>query len=325
MKRGHDVPRAGAVLATVLRRLAGAAVVLLTVALLVFLMLALAPGDAVSAAVGHHVSGEALERMRARLGLDEPLPLQFARWLGRVLHADLGTSLGTGLPVARLIGQRLEPTLSLAGTTLALALLLGLPLGLRAASRPGGALDRALLAGSALVFALPVFVTGMLLVWTFSLHWQVLPAQGYGRLADGAAPWLRSLVLPTLALAAVHAALIARVTRAAVAQALTEPWIRTARAKGLGEPRVVAWHALAAAGGPIATVVGHSASMLVGGVVVTESVFALPGLGSLTVEAAVSRDWPLMQGIALVFAMACITLNLLVDLGIRLLDPRARP
>jgi peptide/nickel transport system permease protein len=177
---------------------------------------------------------------------------------------------------------------------------------------------------SALGFSVPVFVTGYVLIWIFALRLQLLPVQGYNRIADGVLPWLRNLILPATTLSIVYLALIARVTRASVAEALTEDFIRTARAKGISELRVLIHHALRNAAIPIVTVIGIGIALLIGGVVITESVFAIPGLGSLTVDAVLSRDFPLIQGITLLFAAIYVGINLLVDLSYLLLDPRIR-
>jgi peptide/nickel transport system permease protein len=217
-----------------------------------------------------------------------------------------------------------EPTLALAGLTLVMTVLIAVPLGALAAWRHGGVLDRTLMSFSALGFSIPAFVTGYFLIWLFALKLQWLPVQGYVRIADGLLPWLRNLVLPATTLSIVYTALIARVTRAAVAEALTEDFIRTARAKGVGEWQVLTRHALANAAVPIITVIGIGVALLIGGVVVTESVFAIPGLGSLTVDAVLSRDFPLIQGITLFFSGVYVLVNLLVDLSYLVVDPRIR-
>lgn len=311
-------------LAFVLRRLAATMPVLVIVALIVFLMTRLAPGDPAASMVGDNASTENLQQVRAGLGLAEPLPVQFGRWGWRLLHGDLGESFFNKQPVAQLIAQRIEPTFSLAALTLLLTVCIAVPLGVLAAWRHGGWLDRALMGFSALGFSIPAFVIGYVLIWCFALRLEWLPVQGYARIADGLLPWLRSLVLPALTLTIVYVALIARVTRAAVAEAMTEDYVRTARAKGISELRLLTRHALANAAIPIVTVIGIGLALLIGGVVVTESVFAIPGLGSLTVDAVLSRDFPLIQGITLLFSVVYVAVNLLVDLSYLLFDPRIR-
>ena len=250
--------------------------------------------------------------------------MQFGIWFGKVLRGDLGESFFFKMTVAQLIAQRLEPTLALALCTIVLAVLVAVPLGVLAAWRHGGWLDRALMGFSTLGFSIPVFVLGYLLIWLVSLELGWLPVQGYRRLAEGFGPFIRHLILPSVALSATYIALIARVTRAAVAEALTEDFVRTARAKGLPERRVLIRHALANAAVPIVTVIGIGLALLIGGVVVTESVFSIPGLGRLTVDAVLARDFPTIQGVILLFSVAYVLVNLLIDLSYLLLDPRIR-
>jgi peptide/nickel transport system permease protein len=311
-------------MAFLLRRIVATIPVLVMVALIVFLMTRLAPGDPAAAIVGDNASSENLQQVRRNLGLTDSLPVQFSRWSWRLLQGDLGESFFMKKPVVELIGQRIEPTLALACVTLVMTLLIAIPLGVLAAWRHGGWLDRMLMGLSSLGFSVPVFVIAYLLIWLFALHLQWLPVQGYRRIAEGLWPWMRSLLLPAVALSVVYIALIARVTRAAVAEAMTEDFIRTARAKGISEGRVLIRHGLANAAVPIVTVIGIGIALLIGGVVVTESVFAIPGLGSLTVDAVLSRDFPLIQGITLLFSVTYVLVNLLVDLSYLLLDPRIR-
>ncbi|MDM0035247.1 ABC transporter permease [Variovorax sp. J22P271] len=311
-------------IAFLLRRIVATLPVLVVVALIVFLMTRLAPGDPAAAIVGDNATTENLAQVRKNLGLTDSLPVQFGRWSAQLLQGNLGESFFMKKPVVELIGQRIEPTLALAGVTLLLTLLIAVPLGVLAAWRHGGWLDRTLMGFSALGFSVPVFVVGYLLIWLFALQLQWLPVQGYNRIADGFWPWLRNLVMPAVALSVIYVALIARVTRAAVAEALTEDYIRTARAKGIPEVRVLMRHALTNAAVPIVTVIGIGIALLIGGVVVTESVFAIPGLGSLTVDAVLSRDFPLIQGITLFFSVIYVLVNLLVDLSYLVFDPRIR-
>jgi peptide/nickel transport system permease protein len=307
-----------------LRRIVATIPVLVIVALIVFLMTRLAPGDPAAVIVGDTATAADIARVRASLGLDQPLPVQFAKWSLQVLQGHLGESLFMKQTVASLIGQRIEPTLSLAALTLVLTVLVAVPLGVLAAWRHGGWLDRALMGFSVLGFSIPTFVIGYLLIWLVALKGGLLPVQGYVRLEQGLWPWLRSLILPGLTLSIVYVALIARVTRAAVAEALTEDYIRTARSKGISERAVLVRHALINAAVPIVTVIGIGIALLIGGVVVTETVFAIPGLGQLTVDAVLSRDYPLIQGITLFFSAIYVLINLLVDVSYLLLDPRIR-
>ena len=297
---------------------------LLVVAVLVFALLRLAPGDPAAIMAGDAASAEQIAQIRAGLGLDRPMVVQFGIWLGKVLAGDLGESFYFRIKVATLIGQRLEPTLALTALTILIAVLVSVPLGVLAAWRQGGWFDRALMGFSVLGFSVPVFVLAYLLIWLFSLELGLLPVQGYARIADGFWPFLRHLILPATTLSVIYIALIARVTRASVLEALGEDYIRTARAKGLPESRVLVRHALANAAVPIATVIGIGIAILIGGVVVTESVYAIPGLGRLTVDAVLARDFPTIQGVILFFSLVYVLINLLIDLSYVFLDPRIR-
>jgi peptide/nickel transport system permease protein len=298
--------------------------VLLIVAVAVFLLLRLTPGDPAAVIAGDIATTEQIEEIRASLGLDRPIVVQFGIWFGNVLRGDLGESFFFKMTVAELIAQRLEPTLALAFCTIVLAVLVAVPLGVLAAWRHGGWLDRTLMGFSTLGFSIPVFVLGYLLIWLVSLKLGWLPVQGYRRLGEGFGPFIRHLILPSVTLSVIYVALIARVTRAAVAEALTEDYVRTARAKGLPERRVLIRHALANAAIPIVTVIGIGLALLIGGVVVTESVFSIPGLGRLTVDAVLARDFPTIQGVILLFSVAYVLVNLLIDLSYLFLDPRIR-
>lgn len=306
------------------RRFLATIPVLLIVAIVVFLILRLTPGDPAAVIGGDNASSDDIARIRQQLGLAEPLWTQFAIWIGQVLHGDLGYSYYMNKPVLELIFQRMEPTVSLTLATLALAIAVAVPLGTIAAWRMGGWLDRGLMAFSVLGFSIPVFVVGYVLIYVFALELRWFPVQGYTRIARGVWPWFRQLVLPCLALALIYVALLARVTRAAVSEALTEDYVRTARAKGISEAMVLVRHALSNAAVPIITVAGISAAQLIGGVVVTETVFSIPGLGQLTVDAVLSRDFPLIQGVVLLFSIAYVALNLMVDVSYVFLDPRIR-
>ena len=310
----------------VARRLAATIPVLTIVAVLVFLLLRLTPGDPAAILAGDAANVEQIAQIRATLGLDRSIPVQFGIWLGQMLSGDLGQSFYFKMQVTTLISQRIEPTLALASLTIVLAVFVAVPLGVLAAWRFGGWLDRALMGFSVLGFSVPIFVLAYILIWVVSLKLGWLPVQGYVRLADasGAWPFLRHLILPSISLSVIYIALIARVTRAAVLETLGEDYIRTARAKGLSESRVLVRHALANAAVPIATVIGLGVALLIGGVVVTESVYAIPGLGRLTVDAVLARDFPTIQGVILLFSFTYVLVNLLVDLSYVFFDPRIR-
>ena len=306
------------------RRVLAIIPVLLVVAVVVFLLLRLTPGDPAAVIAGDSATSEQVEQIRARLGLNQPIPTQFALWFGNVLRGDLGESFFFKKSVADLIAQRVEPTLALAFCTIVLAIAVAVPLGVLAAWRHGSWLDRALMGFSTLGFSVPVFVLGYVLIWIVSIKLQWLPVQGYRRIGEGFWPFIRHLILPSITLSVIYVALIARVTRAAVAEALTEDYVRTARAKGLSEGAVLIQHALANAAVPIVTVIGIGLALLIGGVVVTESVYSIPGLGRLTVDAVLARDFPTIQGVILLFSVAYVLINLLVDLSYVVLDPRIR-
>jgi len=306
------------------RRLLSTIPVLVIVAVLVFLLLRLTPGDPAAILAGDAASTEQIEGIRETLGLDRPLPVQFGIWVGQLLRGDLGESYYYKVRVTALIAQRLEPTMSLAALTIVIAILVAVPLGVVAAWRFGGWFDRFLMGFSVFGFSVPVFVLGYLLVWLVSLKLGWFPVQGYKPIADGFGPFIYHLVLPAITLSVIYIALLARVTRASVLEALGEDYIRTARAKGLAESRVLIYHALANAAVPIVTIIGIGIALLIGGVVVTESVYAIPGLGRLTVDAVLSRDFPTIQGVILFFSFIYVVVNLLVDLSYVILDPRIR-
>jgi peptide/nickel transport system permease protein len=307
-----------------LKRLLATIPVLLIVAVLVFLMLRLTPGDPAAVLAGDAATTEQIARIREGLGLNKSIPQQFFIWFSNVAVGDLGESYYYKTKVTTLIGQRLEPTVSLALFTIVLAVAIAVPLGVLAAWRFGGWLDRSLMAFSVLGFSIPIFVMAYMLIWLLSLKLGWLPVQGYKRIAEGLGPYLYHLILPSITLSVIYIALIARVTRASVLETLGEDYIRTARAKGLAELRVLTRHALRNAAVPIITVIGIGIALLIGGVVVTESVFAIPGLGRLTVDAVLARDFPTIQGVILLFSLVYVGINLLVDLSYVLFDPRIR-
>jgi len=306
------------------RRLAATIPVILFVAVFVFLMLRLTPGDPAAVLAGDNASPRQIEEIRARLGLDEPLWTQFAIYTGRLLQGELGESFFFKQPVTELIGQRIEPTLSLALVTIVLAVVVAVPLGTLAAYFHGGWLDRFVMGFSVAGFSIPVFVLGYLLIWIFAVELRWLPVQGFASLREGLWPFLERIILPASALSVIYIALIARITRASVLDVLGEDYIRTARAKGVAEAVVMLRHALRNAAVPIVTVVGLGIALLIGGVVVTESVFNIPGLGRLTVDAVLARDYPTIQAVILLFSLLYVVINLLIDVSYLLLDPRIR-
>jgi len=311
-----------------LRRIVAVLPVLFVVSLVVFLILRLAPGDPAAVIAGNSATNEDIAKIQVQLGLDKPVPVQYGIWMANVVQGDLGFSYYLNKPVTELIAQRVEPTLSLAFGTVLLAILIAVPLGTLAAWRMGGWLDRLLSGFSVAGFSVPVFVIAYLLIYLFAIRLEWLPVQGYKSLSgpSSAGPWawMRQLILPWMTLAMIYVALIARVTRASVSEALTEDYIRTARAKGIAELAVLLRHALANAAVPIVMVVGIGIALLIGGVVVTETVYAIPGLGSLTVDAVLNRDFPVIQGLVLLFSVSYVLINLCVDLSYLVLDPRIR-
>ena len=308
----------------ILRRVLATMPVMAIVALLVFSLLYIAPGDPAAMIAGDQASPDDVARIRQSLGLDRPFLVQFGTWLWRILHGDLGTSIFTNLPVSALIAQRIEPTLSLMVLTLVLTILVAVPLGVVAAWKAGSWVDRTIMAFAVFAFSLPVFVVGYVLAYVFALQFDWLPVQGYTPLAEGFWPWLQNLILPALALGCVYIALIARITRASMLEVLQQDYVRTARAKGLDQRSILFVHALKNAAVPIVTVIGIGIALLIGGAVVTESVFAIPGLGRLTVDAILRRDYPVIQGIVLMFSFLYTLVNLMVDVTYTLVDPRIR-
>ena len=311
-------------LAHIGRRIVATIPVMAIVALFVFSLLYIAPGDPAAVIAGEQASPEDVEKIRRGLGLDRPFLSRFGDWSWHILQGDLGTSMFTGLPVTQLIVQRLEPTLSLMVVTLILAVTVAVPMGVMAAWKAGTWVDRGLMAFAVLGFSVPVFVVGYLLAYVFALELDWFPVQGYTPLSAGFWPWLENLVLPAIALGCVYIALIARITRASMLEVLQQDYIRTARSKGMGQSGILFIHALKNAAVPIVTVIGIGVALLIGGAVVTESVFAIPGLGRLTIDAIVRRDYPVIQGIVLLFSLVYVLVNLAVDVLYTLLDPRIR-
>ena len=311
-------------LAFLARRLLATIPVMAIVAVLVFSMLRMTPGDPASIIAGPAATAADIAGIRDRLGLDRPIVEQFAIWIGNVLRGDFGESFFFKKSVASLIADRLEPTVALATTTLLLSIVVAVPLGVLAAHKQGTWVDRLVMGFSVLGFSVPVFVIGYVLIYVFAIELGWLPVQGYQPLREGLGGFLVRLVLPSLTLSVIYIALIARIVRTSVLEVLGEDYIRTARAKGLPRVTVLMRHALRNAAVPIVTVIGIGIALLIGGVVVTESVYSIPGLGRLTVDAVLARDYPTVQAVILLFSFVYVLLNLLVDVAYTFLDPRIR-
>lgn len=308
----------------IIRRILMTVPVILIVAVIIFSLLYLTPGDPAAVIAGDTASPQDVERIRQSLGLDRPFAVQFLEWGGRILQGDLGRSVFTGLPVSQMILQRLEPTLSLTFLTLVSSVLLSVPIGVLAAATNGSTIDRGIMALAVVLFSVPVFVCGYFFAYIFSLELNWLPVQGYRPMARGFWPWLSHLILPAMALGTAYIALIARTTRATMLEVLQQDYVRTARAKGLRRGRILFIHALRNAAVPVVTIVGIGFTLLISGAVVTETVFGIPGLGRLTADAILQRDYPVIQGVVLVFSCLYVLVNLVVDIIYTIIDPRIR-
>ncbi|HEX8165079.1 MAG TPA: ABC transporter permease [Beijerinckiaceae bacterium] len=308
----------------VLRRILATIPVMAVVALFVFSLLYIAPGDPAAVIAGDQASPADVERIRQSLGLDRPFLVRFGEWFFRILQGDMGTSIFTNLPVWSMIEQRIGPTVSLMLVSVCLAIVIAVPMGVLAAWKAGSWIDRLIMAFAVFGFSVPVFVLAYLLAYVFALQLDWLPVQGYTPLSQGVWPWLQNLILPAFALGCVYIALIARITRATMLEVLSQDYIKTARAKGLGQRAILFVHALKNAAVPIVTVIGIGIAFLIGGGVVTESVFVIPGLGRLTIDAILRRDYPVIQGVVLLFSFVYVIVNLAIDLLYTVLDPRIR-
>ncbi|UOM33102.1 ABC transporter permease [Acuticoccus sp. I52.16.1] len=311
-------------LAYIARRLVATIPTMLIVALIVFSLLYFSAGDPAAIVAGDMATGDEIAQIRARMGLDDPFLVRFADWVLAALQGDLGNSLYSNRPVTQLILQRVEPTAVLTLTTMLLVIVVSVPLGVLAAWQAGRFADRAVMAFAVLGFSVPVFVVAYILIWVFSVWLGVLPVQGYVSPFEDPVGAVRHMVLPSLALGLTLMALVSRITRASMLDVLSQDYIRTARAKGMAERPMLTRHALKNAAVPIVTVIGLGVAMLIGGVVITETVFAIPGMGRLTVDAILRRDFPVIQGVILVFSAVYVLINLLVDLSYCLFDPRIR-
>jgi peptide/nickel transport system permease protein len=312
------------VFAYVVRRILATVPVMAVVALFVFSLLHLSPGDPAVIIAGDTATLDDIARIRQKLGLDQPFYIQFGTWVWNLLHGDLGISIFTNLPVSKLIGQRVEPTIALTISTLVVSIAAAIPMGVLAAWKAGSWIDRVVMVFAVLGFSVPVFVLAYLLIYFLAISTDLLPVQGFVSISAGFGPFLSHIAMPSLALGMIYAALIARMTRASMLDVLAQDYIRTAQAKGLSNDKVLIGHALKNAAVPIVTIIGIGVALLISGVVVTETVFAIPGLGRLTVDAILRRDYPIIQGVILIFSAAYVLVNLLVDLSYTLLDPRIR-
>lgn len=310
--------------AYIARRILSTIPVVLFVMVFVFSLLYLAPGDPAAILAGDQATQEDIENIRRELGLDRSFPVRFAEWSAGIVQGDFGRSIFTREPVSKMILTRVEPTVSLMVVTLMIALIIAIPMGVAAAWKRGSLLDRLIMLVAVLGFSVPVFVVGYLLAWTLALKLGWLPVQGYSPIADGIWPWLRGLLLPAATLSGVYIALIARITRATMLEILQQDYIRTAKAKGAAGHTVLFIHALRNALVPIVTVVGLGIALMISGAVVIETVFSLPGLGRLTVDSILRRDYPVIQAIILIFSFVYVIINLLIDLSYTIIDPRIR-
>ncbi|MDX0500476.1 ABC transporter permease [Sinorhizobium meliloti] len=308
----------------ILRRMISAIAVMAMVGFFIFLLLRLAPGDPAAIIAGPTATEEMIAAIRESMGMNDPMPIQFMRWVRGILGGDFGTSIFAGRPVLELMAQRLEPTLSLSILTMILSVTAGVSFGILAAWRTGGLVDRLLTAFSALGYSIPVFVIGYFLIYFFAIRTHWLPVQGYKPIEGGLGPWFTHLILPTLALGLGFIAFIARVTRASMLEVLSEDYMRTAAAKGASSYAMLVHHALKNAGVPILTVIGISFAYMIGGVVLTETVFNIPGIGRLVVDAINNRDYPIIQSVLILTSGLYVLINLTVDLAYTLIDPRIR-
>ncbi len=308
----------------VLQRLAATVPVLLLVTAGVFALLHLTPGDPIDAMMAESVDAVAKASLRAELGLDRPLPLQYAAWMGRLLRGDLGRSIRNGEPVLESVSRRLRPSLQLALLAMGVSLLIAFPAGIVSAVRRNTAADRVSTTLALFGICMPNFLLALLLIFLFGVTLRWLPISGYVDPAEELVDGLRSLALPAVTLGLALAAVVTRTLRSSMLEALSEDYVRTARAKGLPEGRVIRGHVLRNALIPVVTVLGLQLGTLIGGAVITEYVFALPGVGRLVVDAVFARDYPLVQGVVLLIALGFIASNLLVDLLYGVIDPRIR-
>jgi peptide/nickel transport system permease protein len=308
----------------IIRRMLATIPVMGVVAIFVFSLLYLSPGDPAVIIAGDTATLEDIARIREKLGLDQPFYVQFGTWMWNLLHGDLGISIFTNLPVMTLIKQRIEPTVALTVSTLLVTIPIAIPLGVIAAWKAGTWIDRVVMVFAVAGFSIPGFVLAYILIFTFSIGLDLLPVQGYTSIKDGFGAFASHMVLPSLTLGLFYAALVARITRASMLDVLSQDYVRTAQAKGLSNHEVLVGHALKNAAVPIATIIGIGIALLISGVVITETVFAIPGIGRLVVDAILRRDYPIIQGVVLMFSAWYVLVNLAVDISYTLFDPRIR-
>jgi len=312
------------VLSYIVRRMLATIPVMGVVAIFVFSLLYLSPGDPAVIIAGDTATLDDIARIRQKLGLDQPFYVQFGTWVWNLLHGDLGISIFTNLPVMTLIKQRIEPTVALTICTLLVTIPIAIPLGVVAAWKAGTWIDRVVMVFAVAGFSIPGFVLAYILIFTFSIGLDLLPVQGYTSIRDGFGAFASHMVLPSLTLGLFYAALVARITRASMLDVLSQDYVRTAQAKGLSNRDVLIGHALKNAAVPIATIIGIGIALLISGVVITETVFAIPGIGRLVVDAILRRDYPIIQGVILMFSAWYVLVNLAVDISYTLFDPRIR-
>ncbi len=307
-----------------LQRLLAMIPVLVVVAIVTFSLIHITPGDPVSLMAGDLATPEQKEAIRKDMGLDRPIYQQLVIYFADLLRGDLGESIFNKFKVTTLISQRLEPTLFIAVFSQLVSIIIAIPLGILAAWKANTWIDRVVMVIAVLGLAIPSFWLGANLIWLFAvkLHW--FPAFGYIPISEGVVPWIKSITLPSISVGFISAALIARMTRASMLEVLREDYVRTARAKGLGEQAVLLGHAFKNASIPVVTIIGIGIAGLVSGLVVTEAVFGIPGVGRLIVDAVNRRDYPVIQGVILMFTVAYVLINLFVDLIYGYLDPRIR-
>lgn len=308
----------------ILQRISGMIVVMLLVVTIVFVIVRVTPGDPAAVMLGPEATAQDVADLRTRLGLDRSIPSQYVLYVGQLLRGDLGQSIFLNMPVTSALLERAEPTFFLTLMSLAIASIIALPVGIYAAYRRGSFLDQAVTTLAMLGASIPGFWLGLILMQIFAVRLQILPVSGYGGPDTSLIERIRHLILPAVALGLVSSALIMRFTRASMLDVLGDDYVRTARAKGLGEQAVILTHALKNALIPILTVLGLTAAVLVSGAVVTETVFGLPGIGNLVVSAVLRRDYPVIQGALLVIAGLYVLINFAIDMLYLLVDPRVR-
>lgn len=294
------------------------------VALIIFALLYFAPGDPAALLAGDEATPQMIEELRVRLGLDQSFFVQLRIWLVSILHGDFGNSIFSGTPVLELVGDRVEATIALCLVTTLFAVIIGVPLGVVAAWRAGGIIDRAVLTMAAIFFSFPSFVIGYILILIFAMQLQLLPVQGYVSISDDFWGFWVKIVLPCITLGLPFLALLARITRTTVMEVRREDFVRTAIAKGLPTNQVIMPHVMKNAAIPIVTMIGLGVSHLISGVVVVETVYAIPGVGRLVVEAILQRDYPVIQGVTLLSSFVYIIVNLIVDISYSFFDPRIK-